>query len=381
VYHDEQEFRATITSLRPLRIEIGAIRISPPIAGCPLSERLSREFCIDIDIDAYDGKDAKNAIPARSCCCTNNEGCIFCPLCWPLVTLGARQLDKVLQILGSDKHVWFYSGRRGMHCWNFSDDVIFHDPSEQIRRALASYLCMSGKEVAARASGPDPDVPCLERLKILLGPKGKHNFQSWYFVRFPFLAMQALKSCAERVCMSAMPGPERDGVMRLVFNNDQMRLAKEAESMRLKKTLFEEHYYPLDDIRKHVSNTVMSMFDETCIDWSRSAIAVVAEASVMCLGPRIDLAVSIDSGHLLRAPMGINNATMRQSAFVAEAGDSTALEAFYPCDECVPRLVLTDEGNVDLQPVETAHKVRHAFDSWIKRLLKIRSSSSESSNS
>jgi hypothetical protein len=126
------EFADFLKWRRPTRIDVGCVQtIRPSIekfypAGCRTVAR--KELTFDIDIDAYDQIRA----PGRTCC----SGRDTCSACWPLVTIGCELLAKGLQIYGSTKFYWYYSGGRGMHCWVEDVDT----PNTSARISIATRL-------------------------------------------------------------------------------------------------------------------------------------------------------------------------------------------------------------------------------------------------
>jgi DNA primase small subunit len=95
----------------PLKIDIGGIF---PCPVQPHRQRLGtsfqpwrRELTFDVDANDYDN--------ARWCCRGHRR---VCTKCWPLIAAAARVIDDQLrEDYGYRDICWFYSGRRGIHCW------------------------------------------------------------------------------------------------------------------------------------------------------------------------------------------------------------------------------------------------------------------------
>lgn len=115
-YASAEHFRKAILDTCPLKIDIGCQYTSSPAKRIQtyamVPER--REFVLDVDIDAYDN--------VRICGCTKAS---VCSKCWPLLQAAMQVLHSILTTrLGFQKLLWFYSGRRGVHCWVFDDKAM-----------------------------------------------------------------------------------------------------------------------------------------------------------------------------------------------------------------------------------------------------------------
>lgn len=357
-----EDFQRVIRNDPPFRIEIGPIRISPLHAKQELPSVVASEFRIDIDVDGYDG--------ARSCC----RGKKFCPSCWPLVTLAAQQINLALEMLGSTTHVWFYSGGRGMHCWDFTrSDPIFMDSAKSTRSQIAIYLCQCDVSLAA---GLQHNPLCLARIRLLLLDKN-HSFLIWYLARHPYIALTTISRCASILLAKSHTKMQKEDISTVIFSNKVIDAAESIQNVRLSKlrelrgmdvdTSIEDLPSLNEDSIMCIRVVVMQMIAKvksimnapTSIDWSISAVAAIAEAALICMGPRIDLQVSTSASHLLRAPMGIHAATGHLGIMVAD----TNLPGFYPkAGETVPVLV---GANGELHPRELSLKCKKEFIDWV----------------
>lgn len=130
-FKDADEFRAKVLAQQPIRMEIGAVFSHPPknhnIIIKEAYKPLERELVFDIDMDDYD--------EIRTCC----TGSKLCKKCWTFMRAAMKILDRALREDFGFKHLLFvYSGRRGMHCW--VSDQVARQLSNDHRSAVAEYL-------------------------------------------------------------------------------------------------------------------------------------------------------------------------------------------------------------------------------------------------
>ena len=109
-FNSAQEFKLQITKSNPDRFEIGAIYNNPPRERDSLLKSelkpLEKELVFDIDMDDYDS--------FRTCC----SGAMVCSKCWRFISLAVKVMSVTLQEdYGFRDIVWVFSGRRGAHCW------------------------------------------------------------------------------------------------------------------------------------------------------------------------------------------------------------------------------------------------------------------------
>lgn len=395
-------FYDVLHNTSPYRIEIGPIRIKPPSKGESLPYIVASEFRLDIDIDLYDGKDPHWPICSRSCC----RGKDFCPSCWPLVTIAANQINIALRAIGSTDHAWFYTGGRGLHCWVFSaSNFLFKEPSKFMRTKLLNFLCgreeEEGREcnaIVSAAAGSSHDILSLRKIQSLL--IDDHAFTNWFMLRHPYIALQTIDECAKKMLTNnadILTVNEKEDISRVIFHEKILNAAKSVECVRLLK---------LREVRKHEEDVTIADLpsieegggggeeEVSCIclaiaqvnklivqflkeqqfaiivskDWSKSAIAVIAEAAICCMGPRVDFQVTEQAGHLLRSPMGVHLATGRLGILVCTGtSDPLLLRSFYPKDGVtVPILVRSGNDNsVYLHPPDLTKKCMKDFHDWV----------------
>lgn len=129
-YRNAEEFVADLVRCAPAAIHVGAIYSLPPRQrelGHFLA--LRKEFVIDIDVSDYDD--------VRCCACVGSK--CMCSKCWGFIVAAIAQMEYLLrQCCGYNQLFWFFSGRRGVHCW-ISDEAAMRLSNEE-RKALSRFL-------------------------------------------------------------------------------------------------------------------------------------------------------------------------------------------------------------------------------------------------
>lgn len=128
---DEDALYQTLKREVPDKIDIGAIFNAPPSNKDQVISYKPQERELIFDIDANDYDDV------RFCSCKGTPS--VCVICWKLIETAISILDSALkQDFGFEKVFWFFSGRRGVHCW-----VCDHRArilTAEARSAIVSYL-------------------------------------------------------------------------------------------------------------------------------------------------------------------------------------------------------------------------------------------------
>ena len=130
---NQNELKEAICKRRPTKIDIGAVYNVPPKDKHAHSTVVTeqRELVFDIDLTDYDD--------IRQCGCS---GANICTTCWTYMTMAIQVLDEGLKEDFGFQHVgWFYSGRRGVHCWVSDESARFL--TNEARSAVAQYFEVS----------------------------------------------------------------------------------------------------------------------------------------------------------------------------------------------------------------------------------------------
>ena len=132
----QEELTTAIQKRRPTKIDIGAVFNYPPKDNKSLPsgklQTQERELVFDIDLTDYDG--------VRNCGC---DGAKICPKCWSFMGMAMEVMDEGLRNDFGFEHVaWFYSGRRGVHCWVCDDGA--RKLTNEARSAVATYFEVRG---------------------------------------------------------------------------------------------------------------------------------------------------------------------------------------------------------------------------------------------
>lgn len=129
-FSNQNELAAAVSKRLPIKIDIGAIYSHPPKDKNTVTNYVpeSRELVFDIDLTDYDN--------VRRCGC---QGANICRVCWELMTMAVKVMDAGLrEDFGFQHLAWFYSGRRGVHCWVCDESA--RALTDQGRSAVAHYF-------------------------------------------------------------------------------------------------------------------------------------------------------------------------------------------------------------------------------------------------
>ena len=136
-YETLNTMKADIIKLSPLKFDIGAIYDSIP-KKTSTSESVTvtnHELIFDIDISDYDD--------LRSCCKEKS----ICSNCWIILSCTMKYTDFILkgfriiifvEIFNFKNIIWFFSGRRGVHCWVCDPICSLLDSTS--RKAIVNFL-------------------------------------------------------------------------------------------------------------------------------------------------------------------------------------------------------------------------------------------------
>ncbi|KFK32988.1 hypothetical protein AALP_AA6G314800 [Arabis alpina] len=266
----------------PYKIDIGAVYSVDPSKRKAYSESgsnvfvpVERELVFDIDITDYDD--------VRYCC----SGADVCSNCWPLMTVAIKVIDTSLREDFGFKHIlWVFSGRRGVHCW-VCDAKARRLTNEQ-RSAVAEYFRVyKGNENNAR--------------KVALMGFSLHPFLARSYVDYlkdffegELQATQSIFSSKEKY----------EKILDMISDEGIQSELREKWENSARSSLSEEA----------ISRTRWEQLKNTLQSKKQKAPALrmcVEEIVFTFTYPRIDLEVSKQMNHLLKAPFCVHPKTGR----------------------------------------------------------------------
>ncbi|KAL3128505.1 putative DNA primase eukaryotic-type small subunit [Cryptosporidium hominis] len=270
------QLKQEIVARTPHKFDIGAI-YNIPISEKEISplgfKPVQRELVFDIDMNDYDD--------IRTCC----QEKTICEKCWLYVTVAIRLIDTSLRQDFGFKHIlWLYSGRRGVHCW-VCDTKARLLPSEA-RTAIIDYLTLvTGNENRKK--------------KVNLKTSNNQNgIKSHPFIDRCF-----------NICMQYFDQ---------ILENQQIF---DHNSIHIEKVL--NHLSEDTKVYQTVQNWIQKTSDFTCLEFwdflsntlqkssDKSHLTLLKEIVFAYSYPRLDINVSKDLGHLLKAPFCIHHSTGR----------------------------------------------------------------------
>ncbi|VVB09562.1 unnamed protein product [Arabis nemorensis] len=266
----------------PYKIDIGAVYSVDPDkrhayaqSGTNVFAPVERELVFDIDISDYDD--------VRYCC----SGADVCSKCWPLMTVAIKVIDTSLREDFGFKHIlWVFSGRRGVHCWVC--DAKARSLTNEQRSAVAEYFRVyKGNENNAR--------------KVALMGFSLHPFLARSYVDFlkdffegELQATQSIFSSKEKY----------EKILDMISDEDIQSELREKWENSAKPSLSEE----ATSLKRweQLKNTLQSKKQKA------PALRMCVEEIVFTFTyPRIDLEVSKQMNHLLKAPFCVHPKTGR----------------------------------------------------------------------
>ncbi|KAF3579990.1 hypothetical protein DY000_02033894 [Brassica cretica] len=243
-------------------------------------EVLENEIEAGDDVDLADITDYDDV---RYCC----SGADVCSKCWPLMTVAIKVIHTSLTEDFGFKHIlWVFSGRRGVHCW-VCDPKARRMTNEQ-RSAVAEYFRVyKGNENNAR--------------KVALMGYSLHPFLARSYVDYlkgffegELQATQSIFSTKDKYdkILAMISDEDIQSELRGKWENSaRSSLSEEAISLvrweQLKNTL---------QSKKHKAPTLRMCVEEIVFTFTY---------------PRIDLEVSKQMNHLLKAPFCVHPKTGR----------------------------------------------------------------------
>lgn len=235
------EYRLAMSQPVKTRIDIGGIHKFALDHTCMRDNPvIQKELIFDLDLSDYNN--------LRTCGCVESNAC--CKLCWPIAACAMNFMMHIFKndFAFEDVH-FFFSGRRGFHCWVKDKSVLDISPSE--RSSILRYL-MWGVDLEKNAP---------------MHPNFNEPFNKYIAPTFQLL----------------------------MKDHDMWKHAKD---------------YIGDDVKidQGVHNT------EFMNNWflGQAGVNRIHKVMLKALLPRLDAQVTIQLGHLIRAPYTLHEGTGKQ---------------------------------------------------------------------
>mmetsp|Transcript_47325 Transcript_47325/g.106453 ORF Transcript_47325/g.106453 Transcript_47325/m.106453 type:complete len:449 (-) Transcript_47325:93-1439(-) len=281
-FRDVDEFRSQVLSRQPIRMEIGAVFTHPPKNHNTVIKDaykpLERELVFDIDMDDYDS--------IRTCC----TGAKLCPKCWTFMKAAVKTLGRALkEDFGFHHTLFVYSGRRGVHCWVC--DKAARKLSNEHRSAVADYLTL----VAAGNGKARADIRMNGCEEMHPSVAEAHKICEYYFKDDPngVLASQDILK----------KGPHLANILETMLPQEKDTISKFTQ-----------------DHPQATSQDIWAQLEKLAMERARSAqsFKLKQEAKLLLKDvvlqytyPRLDINVSKQMNHLLKAPFVVHPKTGR----------------------------------------------------------------------
>ncbi|AMD21929.1 HFR074Wp [Eremothecium sinecaudum] len=161
-FNTVQEFKQQIQKGNPDRFEIGAVYNKPPRDRDSVLKTemkpIEKELVFDIDMDDYDA--------FRTCC----SGAHVCEKCWKFISLAIKVMNTSFEEdFGFQDFIWVFSGRRGAHCW--ISDKRARVLTDSQRRGMLDYMnVIKDRNLEKKMNFIRPYHPHLSRSLEILKP-------------------------------------------------------------------------------------------------------------------------------------------------------------------------------------------------------------------
>lgn len=228
---------------------------------------MEKELVFDIDMTDYDD--------VRTCC----SGADICEKCWPFITVAMKIITRAMnEDFGFYHLLWVYSGRRGVHCWVCDDSA--RTISSRARSAIIEYLSVvKGGEYKAKKVHLGERIHPLIRSSLSII---KEYFNELILDKQDYLSTE--KNCKKIVSLCT---------------DDKL------------SATIEQNIYKYDTSRErweYLENTVSHYLSKEKFFKDKHYIE---EVMLQLCYPRLDVNVTKQLNHLLKAPFCIHPKTGR----------------------------------------------------------------------
>ncbi|KAL0209013.1 hypothetical protein P9112_011600 [Eukaryota sp. TZLM1-RC] len=249
---------------------------------------IAREFVIDIDTDDYDA--------VRTCC----SGSSYCQGCFPLLTTAAQICSEILSFCFDLHHViWVYSGRRGLHGWVCDNKS--RKMNNLTRSRIAKFLSLAASRSPGAMFSQLPQRKLLEFTDRLINQNDVN------------MGLLTALYNARQDDIFGVDSEENEKIWRTFLNNIKGShgiLVSQIESSIARAR--ESAYFNSTELKaifhQHLPETLLLEL----VWWT--------------VGPRLDVNVSAQMNHLLKAPFCIHPGT----GFVCVPLSRERICDFYP---------------------------------------------------
>lgn len=289
------ELRASIIKKNPIKIDIGAVYSHSPKDKGSIDKLKfvpnQRELIFDIDLTDYDS--------ARLCGCSAAS---ICNKCWKMAVFAIKVMDQGLREDFGFRHIaWFYSGRRGVHCWVADEQA--RQLRNEGRSAVAEYFQITQNSENNKDAGnlTYPLHPMLQRSFNVLErmfiedilPESGHGLLSseknWgnLLASLPSSATTVAKTLAES------------------WTDEGEQSSTPEEKWEELKRHLQIFVHGVPQMSKKTATMSLSPSEKTKIElWKYQTVFKYCY-------PRLDINVSVMQNHLLKSPFCVHPKTAR----------------------------------------------------------------------
>ncbi|KRW98994.1 Metalloenzyme, LuxS/M16 peptidase-like protein [Pseudocohnilembus persalinus] len=332
-FKGEQDFKNQLVENKPEKIDIGAVFKQIPNKNSQNVPQ-EREFVIDIDMTDYD--------EVRTCCQEAN----ICSKCWQFMKAAGHIILKALkEDFGFEHYLWVYSGRRGIHLWVCDEYVRLMDNS--VRSSVIDNLNLLG--------GSKKEGSKLKHGLIQNGGKQTH----YQLDR----AYNILKKYFDNIETNQQIFIKKPEIIKNIIKDKNEKLWQQIESSWNKGNPQKTSQQKIEIIKEEVQK----YNDSKENNFKISSDALIKEIVINLLYPRLDVNVSKQMNHLLKAPFSMHPKTGKVCVPFTEQQFDSFDPFSVPSMEELNNHLLQNNGNVSqklfcTQKTTQSTQIKKIFD-------------------
>ena len=307
-FDNAEDLKYEITRQAPIRFELGACYQHRPSKGHYRMSPREKEIVIDIDANDYDD--------VRTCACKGKKD--MCVSCWLFIESAMESIETIITgYYGLRDILWFFSGRRGVHCW-ISDMRAKCVPDQErviMVNAFSPVELRPGYYEDGQPDDPFKNVFCTQA-----GDRYVDKFIEETYAEIINM-IEGTQNAVTKKPRFVLDDCQRK-LLRVYFSRVEKLLstheilADKDNRNKLLSFVQKRHYVKLveeswSEAESNTDETPSSLQYWRCLKAHMSEVEEVSYYNILSwmMGPRIDSDVTTSMKHLLKAPFNVHQDT------------------------------------------------------------------------